>query len=449
MPRSLGRELFSLFAVSIMGALLSFPTEGFSQADEKGRPPGAEQGQAAQSEQTYAPVGQSGYRVPIPEIKMRRIIGGPPPSTTEPSKEIPEVSPAEKQLPAEPTPTQTPDEPPKSEESKVEHLPFEPAPRRSEPERLPEPPPQAAPPEKEQRSPLVAIPTAPEDLMEAPPPKKEILKKKAGPKTPSLVQSPPGKGTVSTFGLTPTRVDPPPQEEWIPLIPRGEMEVLPPPEPTPAREPEPAPEQPPTTEPSPQPKTQPALPSERLPQEIRPSSPAEQPPAPPAARPLAPAEELAPAPPAEQLPPPPIEDVLLSPLAGDALGDREVKDYLKAAAPILEELSLLMTRVPSLKIDDFDPSKTDAAVVPEDVFLKLDSTKRMLQVLDSKAFAIIPPAKYSGFHSMVRESITETHLACEAIMSFFQNGDDSDLGKIRNHIQKARELIQKTRKRSG
>jgi len=397
--------------------LLLFPAWGLSQTGQDGPQPGTDQGQSTPSGVTYAPLGPSGYRVPIPEIKMRSIIGGP-------AKKPPEVPPDEKQPTTDPTPTQTREEPSEAEESKVDRLPFESTPRHSPPEAIPEPPATVAPPEKERKGPLVSIPTAPEDLMEVRTPKKEVLKKKGLPKAPTLLQSPAGKGTVSTFGLTPSRVEPPPQQEWIPLVPRGEMQVIPPSEHGRPSESEPATELLPRTQPG----LESALPAEQLP--------------------LSPAERTVP-PLEEQPPPSPVEEVFQSPLTADALGDREVRDYLKAATPILEELSLLMTRVPSLKIAEFDPSKTETPVVPEDVFLKLDSTKRMLQVLDSKAFAIIPPTKYAGFHAVVRESITETHQACEAMMNFFQNGDDGDLAKIRDHVQRARELIQKTRRTSG
>jgi len=135
-------------------------------------------------------------------------------------------------------------------------------------------------------------------------------------------------------------------------------------------------------------------------------------------------------------------------LNGEVLQSREVRDYLLQAAPILEELSLLMTTAPSLNLADYDPSDPSAPAIPGDIYLRMDAIKRQLQILDSKTFAIIPPKKYGGFHSLIRESIAETNQACTAIMSYLQKSDIEDLRVIRDHLLRARKLIQRTREES-
>jgi len=165
----------------------------------------------------------------------------------------------------------------------------------------------------------------------------------------------------------------------------------------------------------------------------------------PVAEPSAPEEAPPPVEQAPETPPPP--ETFPSPLDDDVLESREVRDYLRAAAPILEELSLLMTRVPSLVIEDFDPSNANAPVVGTDVLAKMDSTRRDLQILDSKTFSIIPPPKYAQFHSRIRESITETYQACEAIINFFNERTDEDLRRVQEHLLRARDLILDTRRR--
>ena len=153
-------------------------------------------------------------------------------------------------------------------------------------------------------------------------------------------------------------------------------------------------------------------------------------------------------PPIEQ-PASPVKEALPSPLAPEALNNPKVREYLRETTPLLEELSLLMTRAPSLSLADYDPSDADAPIVPKEIYLKIDSMKRELQNLDSKTFAIIPPPKYVPFHSVIRESITETYKACDAIISYLNEKNDENLQKILEHLTKARELIRETRTVQG
>ena len=88
-------------------------------------------------------------------------------------------------------------------------------------------------------------------------------------------------------------------------------------------------------------------------------------------------------------------------------------------------------------------------IVPKEIYLKMDSMKRELQNLDSKTFAIIPPPKYGPFHAVIRESITETYQACDAIISYLNERNDENLQKVMEHLTKARELIRKTRSAQG
>lgn len=145
----------------------------------------------------------------------------------------------------------------------------------------------------------------------------------------------------------------------------------------------------------------------------------------------------------------PPKEMLRSPLEEEALSSPEVREYLQQASPILEELSLLMTTAPSLNLADYDPSDTSAPAIPRDVYLRMDAIKRQLQILDSKTFAIIPPRKYAAFHSLIRESIAETNQACSAIMSYLQNTKAEDLRAVREHLLRARKLIQRTRETTG
>jgi hypothetical protein len=248
--------------------------------------------------------------------------------------------------------------------------------------------------------------------MEAPAPKKEHLGRKSAPVIPPLLNLEPVKRPSKNTPLESIKAqDDADSKEGIPLEPRREPETTPGPEPEGSKEllGPPEPSQPPLTAPA-----------------------VEEPP------------EPEPALPAIERPTPSPKEVLLSPLAQEALDSPEVREYLRETAPLLEELSLLMTKAPSLNIADFDPSDADAPIVPKAIYLKMDSMKRELQNLDSKTFAIIPPPKYGPFHAVIRESITETYQACDAIISYLNERNDENFQKIMEHLTRARELIRKT-----
>jgi hypothetical protein len=147
-------------------------------------------------------------------------------------------------------------------------------------------------------------------------------------------------------------------------------------------------------------------------------------------------------------PPAPPKEMVPSPLEPGALEDEEVRDYLKATAAILEELSLLMTRAPSLTLAQYDPSDSSAPLAPAEVLRQIESLSRRLRILDSKTFTVIPPNRYNEFHNMLRNSIAESRMAFEAVMNFFSQGDPNALRQMRKHITKARDLIRETRRRS-
>ena len=410
----------ALIAVSCFGQSFCFEAvaqtggEGKSQASGAGDvPPG----------QSVAPIGDSGYMVPIPEIRMNRIVGGKsaPSSTPTPPKEVPSVtpSPAKELPPAEETGPPPPEERPAAlpDGPDVDSLPFEPLDRRPAVEKPLEPKPVQEAPEKQYRPPVLQSPTAPEDIMEAPAPKKEHLGKKTTPVIPPLLNLEAVKRTSKNTPLESIRAqDDAGSKEGIPLDPRREPETTPSVEPEAPKEligpPEPA--QPPLTAPDIE---EPAVPERTLPSVEQPA-------------PLA-------------------KEALPSPLAQEALDSPEVREYLRETAPLLEELSLLMTRAPSLNIADYDPSDAEAPIVPKAIYLKMDSMKRELQNLDSKTFAIIPPPKYGPFHAVIRESITETYQACDAIISYLNERNDENLQKIMEHLTRARELIRKTRSAQG
>jgi hypothetical protein len=262
------------------------------------------------------------------------------------------------------------------------------------------------------------VPAAPETAIEAPVPKKEILRAPAHYKLPELLGTRPVKSPLGRPPLEAVDASEAAPSEWIPLEPREGTEVIPPSEPAPAPRElapkvEPPPEEPAVTEESPAPVERAPAPVEKVPE------------------------------------PPSVDERIPSPLDNNVLESREAKDYLAATAPVLEEISLLMTRVPSLTIEDFDPSNPNAPVVPTDISVKMDSLKRDLQILDSKTFAIIPPQKYRQYHSRIRQSISQTYQACESIINFFEGKHEGDLRKVEEHLLKARELIQSTLKRRG
>jgi hypothetical protein len=134
-----------------------------------------------------------------------------------------------------------------------------------------------------------------------------------------------------------------------------------------------------------------------------------------------------------------------TPLAADFVHNREVRDYLKETSPILEELSLLMAKAPALAIADYDPSDPEASMFPKDIYIRMDALKRQLQILDSKTFSIIPPARFADFHSIIRESISQTSQACDAMIQYFNSRSQNNLQKVQDHLIRARQLIQLTR----
>ncbi|AFM26519.1 hypothetical protein [Desulfomonile tiedjei] len=472
-----------------------------------GAPPQKPQPQRNNQEEAVAPpgtIGDSGYVVPIPEIKMRSITGGPPrktpppelpaaPESSEPARRekqieapAPEgpvaVPPAEKLTPPKepvtrekPAETAAPPKPqppveqqrdpvhiPESPQSapagpvespstspETTRLPFEPSvrqPRESGPVKMPREVPQTEQRQEEKElddeAPPISTPQAPEEIMTAPAPKKEVLKKRTEPiQVPALMENRPAKNPLTTIPIERMRVKESDTESVISLDSRKEPETLPDPEPAST---EPAHPEPPTTkpieqlpvkqpEPSPIKQTEP-------PKETVPPSPAVQP---EEQKEIVPTETL----PQPEEPAPAVgkEEPIRSPLDSDAGNGREVREYLKKTAPILEEVSILMTRAPSLSLADYDPSDPGAPLIPQELLLKMDSMKRELQILDSKTFAIIPPPQYTKFHGLIREAITRTHQACDAVYAYLKESNPENLQKIRDSLGKARELIQRTR----
>ena len=140
----------------------------------------------------------------------------------------------------------------------------------------------------------------------------------------------------------------------------------------------------------------------------------------------------------------PQKERIPSPLDEDAAMTAELKRYLKETAPILEELSLLMARTPSLSIADFDPSESHSQSVPKELNVKMESMKRDLRILDSKIFSIIPPPGYSQYHDLIRQSINHTYMATEAFINFASHSRMEDLNQVRDHLTKAKECIYRT-----
>ena len=153
-----------------------------------------------------------------------------------------------------------------------------------------------------------------------------------------------------------------------------------------------------------------------------------------------------PAQPGPESPEPPM---VASPLNQEAAANYQAKRYLEETAPILEKVSLLITRSPSMEIEDYDPSDPDFTMVSQDVLMKMESMKRDLQIIDAKTFNIIPPSEYGQFHSMIRDSISHTHQACDAIMGFLKDGRPDQLPAVQDHLIRARKLIQRARESAG
>jgi hypothetical protein len=273
---------------------------------------------------------------------------------------------------------------------------------------------------------------------------------------PAILDAEPVKETLKTIPLESTQVDDMADpRQWIQIDQRRGPEVIPPP---------PIPEEAPVLKEIPQsephalketPRPEPQAPKETP----RPELPVlkEIPQLEPPAKESVPEEQVRPPveqpEPKEPLPveepaPQPVKEAVPSPLDRDALHDPEVRAYLKATSPILEELSLVMTRAPSLAVADYDPSEANPPVFPKEILLKMDSLKRELRILDSKTFEIIPPPKFTQFHALIRQSITHTYQACDAIVEYFSERNEASLQRVRENLSKARELIEQTRTRT-
>lgn len=568
----------------------------FLNGSAYGKEPDRAQSDASTGTQASTSIGTSGFRVPIPEIKLRRIIGDRPARKAPPAKEEVEP-PSQRELPS-PAPRQPTREGRATDSSQrgdqqVDRLPFERI-HPFRPDRSTERPvsdsPRTSGPVR--RVPLFEPPKAPDDLLEAPPPRKEVIAETAGvTKLPRLLRVEPIKETPKALqveSITPG--EPSKASKSITMKKRGELEriVLVPSQPefdeTPSPvKPDEAPKHaqvirpdqaakpdesdesrspaavsapphiPRTVEaqavPKDAPKVARATPSLEMHPPGRPSDRSgqagkadEADKAPPSLTFLPPARDkhLAAVPgdqgsvtearkPAREIPPiaiappepaaeppkrdqrealtqarpveplpgttdarefqeprpkeadteptttrvararpseispldtrlprvekrvtkPKLELPFPSPLDADARDDKLVRDYLRATAPLLEQLSLMVTTAPTLAIANYDPSEPGPPEVLKDVLLKMNAMKRDLQILDSKTFAIIPPRKYLPFHSMIRESIAQTYQACNAIIHFLDGGKDEHLAKIQEHLSKAKELMQKARYQRG
>ena len=487
------KVLESLCVISTVLIVFGSVIEGHAQSTER---PGPSNSDGKNQEQAYAPLGESGYRVPIPEIRMDQILGGRPAKPKPPQPEKDESSSPQSNI-VEPAERNEPEQSERQETSvtpEPPRLPFDPAVRKTVPgpilqrPNIEEPSSMAPPLPKENVSPLSA-PFAPEDPMIARPPKKEVLMKRTPPTTPPLLEAQPSKETLKSIHLKAQGTPFSGPIENIPLGSRGEPEIIPrrdpEPKPLPASSPEAEPESKPLpaslpeTEPEPKPLPEPVTgpvepvidkpaPKERtlaapssepephkLTPEDRPffvpslepdkSGPKERtlivPPMEPVQEQSIPKETL----PVFTPPAPPPKEVLRSPLNDDIPDTPEIKYYFRDTAPILEELSLLMTRAPSMTTADYDPSDANAPLFSKDLQLRMDSMKRDLQILDSKTFAIIPPKRYEQFHDLIRDSITHTHQACDAILNYIAEPNEENFKLIQDHLFRARELIQKKR----
>lgn len=140
----------------------------------------------------------------------------------------------------------------------------------------------------------------------------------------------------------------------------------------------------------------------------------------------------------------PQKERIPSPLDNEVSMTPEVRRYLKETAPVLEELSLLMARTPSLSIADFDPTEINGSILPKEINIKMESMKRELRILDSRVFSIIPPDGYAQYHNLIRQSINHTYVATESFVNFFNESKMQDLVQAKDHLLKAREYIKRT-----
>lgn len=585
LPHRIRGVLRSIAAVMVVAVVVLVQGTVYGQNPQGSRSTGTKETQAPNRGKNF------GFQVPIPEIKLRSIIGDTPARKPETSKEGPGTDTRPQQPPQQATPEPDNSDLPDVTPPTVPRLPFE----RTRPVKHDQPAGETAsepsePPPPQEKVPLAAPPKAPEDLMEAPPPRKEVL---AAPtvafQLPPLLRNQPLKETPKALRIRPGTIEADsPGAGMIALTKRRAMEriVIAPSQPEfdegpPTGQPAPAGQEAPSHRPPPvsvasrsgasagpvKPETstshgsrpsgsqalapgsvqanassrddrkvvRPVPPLEMLPPERsleekplakepvrtetapprpavapppgeepfqsvpaepdtstgtdRPRKPipaiAMTPPEPdknetrdvsvrthpvrgpaPEAKPYGeepPAESVADTkktllarvhpspgqPPDKRVMEAPQEELLPSPLDADARESVEVRDYLRATAPVLEELSLLITTAPTLAIASYDPTDQGDPAVLKDVLMKLNSMKRALQILDHKTFAIIPPTKYTPFHATVRQSIAQTYQACDAIISFLNSGKEDQLSKIREHLSNAKKLMQKTRSRRG
>ncbi len=449
---------------------LSFAARDLHAQEKAHQGPPSSDKQKLVGEQVSTQIGDSGYKVTIPEINLRSIVGGKSkeqiiPETRQSNQQESDQAKSEKQTVQ------------KATEKIVDRLPFDPvdagqpssvlvpysapAPsssiettkKQTEPsgqDRVTATPTvedTSSPPPTEDANPVYQPPVAPEEILDASfVPKKEVLRSADTLKQHSVAMLEPKvfRANRLEVATTPGK-EPLSREEWLPLNSRKAPLLV---------------ELPPTKKEEVQEGLQDLVQDRHSPSESGEASAGQKPETPIASLPKDLHDE---APPLEK----PVQETtqpeqpsttesvekqakekMLTPLDEDALDSREARDYLRETAPILEELSLLMTRAPGLTIEDYDPSDTNSPLVPNDIRVKITSLKRELQVLDSKTFAIIPPARYQPFHSLVRESIAHAYQACDAIINYFEENNPDNFVKAREHLVKAGELIRKTVKQN-
>jgi hypothetical protein len=414
-------------------------------------------------ENSSTEIGQSGYVVKVPEIRMRNIIGD------KAQKKIVEEEPQA----APPTPQRDlPDDhvpPTEPKRDQVNRLPFDPVAsegRESTP--VPETVPQTTAPPKSQsdqpvahtrpeetqaeetspqpketteENPVYHPPIAPEETFDPSfVPKTEILRRSSPSKIPGTAELDLRSQKISRMELSSRLTDDlTSPEEWLSLAPRPGPALVELPE----QEREQVSERPRDAEEIPgHGSSETTVPGYSRPEKsglsetaegvLRGSDTETEP------GKISQSEE----PPAkETIDPSRTKEMIATPLDDDALDSREARDYLRETAPILEELSLLMTRAPGLTIADYDPSDTNSNLISADIKLKMTSIKRELQVLDSKTFAVIPPPKYLEFHGLVRQSIAHAYMACDAIINYFEENKAENFQKAKEHLVKAGDFI--------
>ncbi|MFH0960547.1 MAG: hypothetical protein V1897_17805 [Pseudomonadota bacterium] len=400
---------------------------------------------------TYAPVGPSGYKVLIPEIKMNQIIGDvkPKPQVVEPvSDHTDKASKEDAGQSTKEISSDLADTPAIDAEVPVTRLPFERGDRK-----ISHSPPQPDLSHDLKRTidtdtHLLGPPVAPMNITEAlPEPRKDLLPKRQLTTVPKIKELQTARIQPQVFQVKPLRdqnlLAP---EDWVDLQARKSPAELPLEESTseavvktPLSEPSETTENlvKESIEEEKEDKRQPV--SETSVAALEREKRAVREPKDNAAE-MTKDEIATSMAPTEQIP---------SPLDDRALTEKGMRLYLSETTPVIEELSLLMARAPSLSLADYDPSEINTSMVSQDLNLGLESMKRELRILDSKIFSIIPPSNYSEFHNLIRQSISHTYLACEAISNYFQDSKLEDLHKVNEHLIKARELIQLTRKTNG